>query len=111
MKIEVLVASVTPETWFRGEKDERQVFVVNCLDRGASDALRFKQTFDYQPSMVELEELDLTKLDGLMVKISVNDITSARGGRIKMKGMLDRASLPKDAIKAGQSVPSVPPKK
>ncbi|MBI4658531.1 MAG: hypothetical protein HY735_06730 [Verrucomicrobia bacterium] len=47
MKMEIHVAGVFRDVWFRGSRDERQVTLLNCLDRGAHEGLKLKQTFDY----------------------------------------------------------------
>ncbi|MGA2661660.1 MAG: hypothetical protein ABSH34_29610 [Verrucomicrobiota bacterium] len=66
MKVEVYVAGVSHEVWFRGSRDERQVTLLNCLDRCAHDGLKLKQTFDYTPTKDEEEEeeesIELEKL-------------------------------------------------
>ena len=64
MKVEVYVAGVSHDVWFRGSRDERQVVLLNCLDRTAHDGIKLKQTFDYTPSKDEEEAIDLEKLDG-----------------------------------------------
>ena len=95
MKIEILVAGVAREVWFRGKRDERQVTVLNCLDRNAHDGLKLKQTFDYTPTQDEQEALDLDKLDGTSLVLAVDEIKAANGGRLKFRGKIDRASVPK----------------
>ena len=57
MRVEVYVAGVAREVWFRGSRDERQVTVLNCLDRQAHKGLKLKQTFDYTPTPDEVEAL------------------------------------------------------
>ena len=99
MKIEILVAGVAREVWFRGKRDERQVTVLNCLDRNAHDGLRLKQTFDYTPTQDEQEALDLDKLDGASLVLAVDEIKAANGGRLKFRGKIDRASVPKGAVR------------
>ena len=106
MKIEVYVAGVSPEIWFRDTRDERQVTVLNCLDRVSHEGLKLKQTFDYQPSREEQESIDLEKLDGLTVVLAVEEIKAANGGRLKFKGKIDRSSVPKQALRA--SAPANP---
>ena len=99
MKVEILVAGVAREVWFRGSRDERQVTVLNCLDRQVHDGLKLKQTFDYTPTKDEEEALDLDKLDGASLVLAVNEIKAANGGRLKFKGKIDRASVPKAAVR------------
>lgn len=99
MKVEVYVAGVCNEVWFRGQKDERQVTVLNCLDRIAHEGVKLKQTFDYSPSMEESEEIDLEKLDGVTLTLAVEEIKAGNGGRLKFRGKIDRASVPKAAVK------------
>ena len=99
MKVEIIVAGVAREVWFRGSRDERQVTVLNCLDRQGHDGLKLKQTFDYTPTKDEEEALDLDKLDGASLVLAVNEIKAANGGRLKFKGKIDRASVPKAAVR------------
>ena len=47
MKMEIYVAAVSRDVWFRGSRDERQVTMLNCLDRAAHEGLMLKQTFDH----------------------------------------------------------------
>ncbi|MBI4663225.1 MAG: hypothetical protein HY735_30835 [Verrucomicrobia bacterium] len=47
MKVKIYVAGVFRDVWFRGSRDERQVTLLNCLDRTAHEGLKLKQTFDY----------------------------------------------------------------
>jgi hypothetical protein len=101
MKIEVLVAGVANEVWFRDSKDERQVTVLNCLDRVAHDGLKLKQTFDYTPTREEAEALDLAKLDGAALVLAVDGIKATNGGRLKFQGKIDQSSVPKVAVRAG----------
>ena len=99
MKVEILVAGVAREVWFRGSRDERQVTVLNCLDRQVHDGLKLKQTFDYTPTKDEEEALDLDKLDGACLVLAVNEIKAGNGGRLKFRGKIDRASVPKTAVR------------
>ena len=99
MKMEILVAGVAREVWFRDSRDERQVTVLNCLDRQVHDGLKLKQTFDYTPTKDEEEALDLDKLDGASLVLAVNEIKAANGGRLKFRGKIDRASVPKGAVR------------
>jgi len=99
MKVEVYVAGVAREVWFRETRDERQVSVLNCLDRTAHEGLKLKQTFDYSPSKEEEEAIDLDKLDGANLVLAVEEIKAANGGRLKFKGKIDRASVPKQALR------------
>ena len=100
MKIEVYVAGVAHEVWFRGSRDERQVTVLNCLDRAAHDGLKLKQTFDYTPTKEEEDAIELEKLDGLSLVLGVEEIKAANGGRLKFKGKIDRGSVPKQALRS-----------
>lgn len=104
MKMEIIVAGVAREVWFRGSRDERQVTVLNCLDRQAHEGLKLKQTFDYTPTKDEEEGLDLDKLDGASLVLAVNEIKAANGGRLKFKGKIDRASVPKVAVRVAAAV-------
>lgn len=99
MKVEVYVAGVAKEVWFRGSRDERQVSVLNCLDSKAHDGLKLKQTFDYTPTQEESDAIDLEKLDGAALVLAVDEIKAANGGRLKFKGRIDRASVPKQALR------------
>lgn len=99
MKVEVIVAGVSKEVWFRDTRDERQVMLLNCLDRAAHDGLKLKQTFDYTPTKEEEEAIELEKLDGLTLVLGVEEIKAANGGRLKFKGKIDRGSVPKQALR------------
>ena len=99
MKVEVYVAGVSREVWFRDTRDERQVMLLNCLDRQAHDGMKLKQTFDYTPTKEEGEALDLEKLDGATLVLAVEEIKPANGGRLKFKGKIDRNSVPKTALR------------
>ena len=99
MKVEVYVAGVAHEVWFRDSKDERQVLVLNCLDRTAHEGLKLKQTFDYTPTKEEVEAIDLDKLDGANLILAIDEIKAANGGRLKFKGKIDRNSVPKQALR------------
>jgi hypothetical protein len=99
MKIDVYVAGVSKETWFRGSRDERQVMLLNCLDRSAHDGMKLKQTFDYTPTAEEGEAFDVEKLDGATLVLAVEEIKPANGGRLKFKGKIDRNSVPKTALR------------
>lgn len=99
MKIEVYVAGVSQDVWFRGTRDERQVTMLNCLDRQAHDGLKLKQTFDYTPTREEAETLELERLDGALLTLGVEEIKAANGGRLKFRGKIDRASVPKQALR------------
>jgi hypothetical protein len=99
MKVEVYVAGVSHEVWFRESRDERQVTVLNCLDRTAHDGLKLKQTFDYTPTKEEEDAIELEKLDAACLVLGVEEIKAANGGRLKFKGRIDRASVPKQALR------------
>ena len=99
MKVEVYVAGVAREVWFRGTRDERQVSVLNCLDLTAHEGLKLKQTFDYTPSKEEEEAIDLDKLEGANLVLATEEIKAANGGRLKFRGKIDRASVPKQALR------------
>jgi len=105
MKIEVLVAGVTAETWFRETKDERQVTMLTCLDQSPLPVPRLKQTFEYQPTREEASQIDLTKLDGQKITVGIREVKPSNGGRLKMVGEIDRATLPKGALLASQAAP------
>jgi len=100
MKVEVYVAGVSHEVWFRGSRDERQVTLLNCLDRSVHDGLKLKQTFDYTPNEEEREAIELEKLDGASLILGVEEIKAANGGRLKFKGKIDRGSVPKQALRS-----------
>jgi len=104
MKMEVYVGGVSLETWFPGELDERQVTVLNCLDRHAHQGHKLRQTFDYTPSKEEVEAIDLQKLEGSTVVLGVDEIKVSTGGRLKFKGKIDLASVPKQAVRNGTTV-------
>jgi hypothetical protein len=99
VKIEVYVAGVANDVWFRGTRDERQVTMLNCLDRQAHDGLKLKQTFDYTPTKEESEAFELEKLDGATLVLAVDEIKAANGGRLKFRGKIDRANVPKSALR------------
>ena len=99
MKVEIYVAGVSRDVWFRGSRDERQVTMLNCLDRTAHEGLKLKQTFDYVPTKDEEDAVDLEKLDGCCLVLAVDEIKAANGGRLKFKGKIDRASVPKQALR------------
>ena len=99
MKVEVYVAGVAREVWFRATRDERQVSVLNCLDRNAHLGLKLKQTFDYTPTKEEEEAIDLDKLDGANLVLAAEEIKAANGGPLKFKGKIDLASVPKQALR------------
>lgn len=100
MKIEVYVAGVSQDVWFRDTRDERQVTMLNCLDRQAHDGLKLKQTFDYTPTKEEQDAYELQKLDGATLILAVDEIKAANGGRLKFRGKIDRSSVPKQALRA-----------
>jgi len=106
MKAKCLVASVNNETWFAGQKDERQVVTLNLLDADAHLGKKIKQTFDYTPSQDEAKELDLPALDMQMIVIAVSEISAGAGGRLKIRGEIDRSALPKQSLRAAGSSPS-----
>ncbi len=98
--MEVYVAGVTHDVWFRGSRDERQVTLLNCLDRTAHEGRKLKQTFDYTPSQEEAEAIELEKLEGASITLAVDEIKAANGGRLKFRGKIDRGSVPKGALRA-----------
>ncbi len=100
MKIEVYVAGVAREVWFRESRDERQVSVLDCLDRQGHEGLKLKQTFDYVPTKEEQADIELDKLDGATLVLAVEEIKAANGGRLKFKGKIDRTSVPKQALRS-----------
>lgn len=106
MKLEVIVAGVAEETWFRGQRDERQVYVMNCLDRQAFLGQKMKLTFDFVPDEADAESLDIPALDGATLALSVSEIKAASGGRLKFKGKVDLSSVPKAALRNGNGKPS-----
>ncbi len=108
MKVELYVAGVSHEVWFRGSRDERQVTLLNCLDRIAHDGLKLKQTFDYTPTKEEEDAIELERLDGVTLVLGVEEIKAANGGRLKFKGRIDRGSVPKQALRSngGGSAPA-----
>jgi len=95
MKLTILVAGVTTDTWFKGTRDERAVLNLNCLDADAHDGLKLKQTFDYTPTQDEQKELDFNGLEGVKIVLAVEEIKAGAGGRLKMRGKIDRSTLPK----------------
>lgn len=99
MKLPILVVGVTSDQWFRGTRDERQVTVLNCFDGETFLGKKLKDTFDYTPTEDEQKALDLTKLEGSRITISVDGIKAASGGRLKFRGEIDRSTLPKGALK------------
>jgi hypothetical protein len=99
MKIDVYVAGVSREVWFRGTRDERQVMLLNCLDRAAHDGMKLKQTFDYAPTPEEVEAIELEKLEEQSLVLGVEEIKAANGGRLKVRGKIDRGTVPKQALR------------
>jgi hypothetical protein len=99
MKMEIYVAGVTREVWFRGSRDERQVTLVNCLDRTAHEGLKLRQTFDYVPSKEEEEAIDFEKVDGCGLVLAVDEIKAGNGGRFKFRDKIDRTSVPAHALR------------
>jgi len=100
MKVEAYVAGISHDVWFRGSRDERQVTMLNCLDRHAHEGMKLKQTFDYMPTREETDAIDLEKLDGATLVLAVEEIKPANGGRLKFKGKIDRNSVPKTALRS-----------
>ena len=92
MLVTAWVLSVTPETWFRGQKEERQVMLLNCLDRGTGR--RLKSTFDYLVGEDD-KDLDLNGLADRTIVIGVDTIKPGGGGRIRVQGAIQRDSLAK----------------
>ncbi len=41
----------------------------------------------------------MEKLDGASLTLAVDEIKAANGGRLKFKGKIDRASVPKQALR------------
>lgn len=103
MKLQVLVVGLNHETWFRDTRDERQVTTLNCLDRETHLGEKLKQTFDYNPTPEETAEIDLEKLDGEKLLLAVREIKAATGGRLSMRGKIDRASVPASAVRNGSA--------
>ena len=99
MKVEIYVAGVFRDVWFRGSRDERAVTMLNCLDRKAHEGLKLKQTFDYVPTKDEEDAIDFDKLDSCCLVLAVDEIKAANGGRLKFKGKIDRTSVPKHALR------------
>lgn len=102
MKAIVLVAGVNHEVWFRDTRDERQVQTLCCLDRDAFNGVKMKQTFDYTPSPEESRELDLDRLDGSIITIAIGEVRPGNGGRLSVRGIIDRGSVPKEAVRNGE---------
>jgi hypothetical protein len=94
MKMEIYVAGVSHDVWFRGSRDKRQVTMLNCLDRTAHEGLKLKQTFDYVPTKDEEDALELEKLDGSCLVLAVDEIKAANGGRLKFKEKLTGRAFP-----------------
>lgn len=109
MKVEVLIAGVTHDTWFRGTRDERQVTNLNCLDMTAHLGLKLKQTFDFVPSKEDADGIDLEALEGRRITVAVSEIKAGSAGRLKFAGQIDRSSLPKEALNGGTK--NTPPPK
>lgn len=107
MKLNVFVAGVAHETWFRDTRDERQVTILNCLDRDAFLGMKLKQTFDYAPTQEEAADIDLEKLDGCTLALAVESMKSSTAGRFKVSGKIDRAGVPKEALLTNGHSPAV----
>jgi len=101
MKLPILVVGVSSDQWFRGTRDERAVTVLNCFDSESFLGKKLKDTFDYTPTEDEQKQLDLTKLEGAKIIISVDGIKAASGGRLKFRGEIDRSTLPKGIARDG----------
>jgi hypothetical protein len=73
--------------------------------------LKLKQTFDYTPTKDEEEEetIDLDKLEGANLVLATEEVKAANGGRLKFKGKIDLASVPKQALR-NNGVASAPAK-
>jgi hypothetical protein len=77
--------------------------------RTACEGLKLKQTFDYTPTKEEEEAIDLDKLEGANLVLATEEIKAANGGRLKFRGKIDRASVPKQALR-NNGAASVPAK-
>lgn len=97
MRVKVMVVGITPETWFRGTKDERQVNLLNCLDVERHVGQAVKDTFDYNPTEEERKQIDLDKLlmQPILIGVSGFKISNAR---LKVNGAIDVGSVPSAAI-------------
>jgi len=111
MKAPVYVCGISKEVWFRKTRDERQVSVLNCLDREAHEGKKLKETFDYVPTPEEADELNIEALDGQNITLAVLQIKAATGGRLKFIGSIDRSTLPKGATKETGGKPTQTPPK
>lgn len=108
MKGEFLCVGVIPETWFKGEKEERDVKILNLLDKTMHNNQLIRQTIDYVPAEEELETIDVEKLDGAKITIGVSDIMF-KNSRLKLRGRLDVTTLPPGALRNGNGAKHSPP--
>jgi hypothetical protein len=98
MRIKCLVVGVVQESWFRGTKDERQVTILNLIDRDVFLGHKLRDAFDYQPTKEETEQINLASLDGAEISLGVHVLKPSSGGRFKLIGSIDRSGLPKTAL-------------
>lgn len=111
MRIKVLVAGLNSETWFKGQRDERNVSILNCLDADKHVEQALKETFDYAPNEEELKAIDFEKLRlrEIVLGVSGYKVTNAR---LKLRGAIDRSSVPKEALipdAGGKGAPQAKP--
>jgi len=86
MIITATVVQDSPETWFKGTKDEKAVRIFTMLDGDTVEPM--PNTFDYRPSREELAAHPLGSLIGKSLAIGVRNIVPAKGGRLVFTGSI-----------------------
>lgn len=86
MKISATLVQDRDETWFKGQKDEREVRVFTMLDTDPTEPM--PNTFDYRPSKEETDSISKGALIGRVLEIAVRKIEPAKGGRLVFSGKL-----------------------
>lgn len=106
MKIQLMVVGVAHETWFKGQRDERQVTQLLCVDADPFLGSIMGQMLTYTPTAEEAKDLDLEKLNGRKLAFGVTEFRPGQGGKLNVRGKLDRSGLPKECLAAGPSSPA-----
>jgi len=100
MRITGTVLSVEKETWFKGSKDQRDVKMLNLLDRSkhhTDGEPRMKNTYDFTVDR-EDSDIDLDKLVGVEVGLMCSKATVSDGSRLRLTGRILREKLPAGAV-------------
>lgn len=106
MKIIALCVGVVHETWFRDTRDERQVSLLSLVDADSFLDKKLGQMLTYAPSPDEQKELLLDKLDMVKLSIAVSEIRPSQGGKLGIRGMIDRSTVPAAAVVAKAATPA-----